>query len=132
MRARGKYGGEQGGLIEEVVHPPPANNPVSILMYHIDSSNGVDDQPVEYYLLFFLWILSAIVSTCYTFTWDIKMDWGLFQGKYKLREELIYSKKVSLLSLPPLSLLHTFSIIHFLISSPFRPITPSLLSPCLP
>lgn len=51
-------------------------------------------QSALYYFLFFMWIISAIVSTCYTFTWDIKMDWGLFHGKYKLREELIYSKKV--------------------------------------
>ena len=41
-----------------------------------------------------MWIISAIISTCYTFTWDIKMDWGLFDGKYKLREELIYPRKV--------------------------------------
>ena len=38
--------------------------------------------------------MSAIVSSCYTFIWDVKMDWGLFEGKYKLRSELIYSKKV--------------------------------------
>ncbi len=44
--------------------------------------------------MFLLWVVSAVVSTCYTFTWDIRMDWGLFRGKYKLREELIYSKKV--------------------------------------
>ena len=45
-------------------------------------------------MAFVLWIVSAIVSTCYTFTWDIKMDWGLFEGKYKLRSELIYGHKV--------------------------------------
>jgi hypothetical protein len=39
--------------------------------------------------------VSAIISTCYTFTWDVKMDWGLFEGKYKLRSELIYQRKVN-------------------------------------
>ena len=67
---------------------------VNCCAFFTDSSLGFGGQAVSYYILFFLWILSAIVSTCYTFTWDIKMDWGLFQGKYKLREELIYSKKV--------------------------------------
>ena len=51
-------------------------------------------QSAGYYVAFVLWIVSAIVSTCYTFTWDIKMDWGLFEGKYKLRSELIYQHKV--------------------------------------
>ncbi|EEC01802.1 xenotropic and polytropic murine leukemia virus receptor xpr1, putative, partial [Ixodes scapularis] len=44
---------------------------------------------------FILWILSAVVSSCFTYTWDIKMDWGLFdpnQGDNRfLREEIVYS-----------------------------------------
>jgi len=56
--------------------------------------SGAELQPAGYYVTFVLWIVSAIVSSCYTFIWDIKMDWGLFEGKYKLRSELIYSKKV--------------------------------------
>ena len=45
-----------------------------------------------------LWIISAFISTCYTFSWDIKMDWGLFSGKYFLREQTIYSRKVCVLN----------------------------------
>lgn len=33
-----------------------------------------------------------MVSSCYTFYWDIRKDWGLFEGKHKLREELIYPR----------------------------------------
>ncbi|XP_047098498.1 xenotropic and polytropic retrovirus receptor 1 isoform X2 [Schistocerca piceifrons] len=44
---------------------------------------------------FYLWVLSYILSSCYAYTWDIKMDWGLFDkkagdNKY-LREEIVYS-----------------------------------------
>ena len=61
----------------------------------LEPSQSLDSQGPVFYLFFVLWIVAAIVSTCYTFTWDVKMDWGLFQGKYKLREELIYPSKVS-------------------------------------
>ncbi|XP_037026723.1 xenotropic and polytropic retrovirus receptor 1 [Bradysia coprophila] len=42
-----------------------------------------------------LWILSSVISSCYAYTWDIKMDWGLFdknanENKF-LREEIVYS-----------------------------------------
>lgn len=47
---------------------------------------------------FYLWVISSIVSSCYTYTWDIKMDWGLFEvyeGDNKfLREEIVYSSTV--------------------------------------
>lgn len=44
---------------------------------------------------FYLWLLASILSSCYSYTWDIKMDWGLFdnsagENKY-LREEIVYS-----------------------------------------
>lgn len=44
---------------------------------------------------FYFWIASMIFSSCYTYIWDIKMDWGLFDGKAPpenkhLREELVY------------------------------------------
>ncbi|XP_076342267.1 solute carrier family 53 member 1-like [Tachypleus tridentatus] len=49
----------------------------------------------EYNPFFFLWIVSAVFSSCYTYIWDIKMDWGLFDsnaGENKfLREEIVYS-----------------------------------------
>ncbi|XP_073976899.1 solute carrier family 53 member 1-like isoform X1 [Rhodnius prolixus] len=44
---------------------------------------------------FYLWIFASIISTCYSYTWDIKMDWGLFDNKAGdnkfLREEVVYS-----------------------------------------
>ena len=45
---------------------------------------------------FILWIFSMIVSSIYTYVWDIKVDWGLFDSgasdDYKcLREEFVYS-----------------------------------------
>jgi hypothetical protein len=43
----------------------------------------------------FLFIIASIISSCYAYTWDIKMDWGLFDksaGENKfLREEIVYS-----------------------------------------
>lgn len=43
----------------------------------------------------FLFIAACIVNSCYAYTWDIKMDWGLFDkaaGENKLlREEIVYS-----------------------------------------
>jgi len=47
----------------------------------------------------YIWVVSAFASTCYTFIWDIRMDWGLFDknagdNRY-LREEIVYSRKVS-------------------------------------
>ncbi|XP_041370667.1 xenotropic and polytropic retrovirus receptor 1-like isoform X2 [Gigantopelta aegis] len=48
-------------------------------------------------VFFYLWIVSAVVSSCYTYTWDIKMDWGLFDknaGENRfLREEIVYAYK---------------------------------------
>ncbi|XP_071444301.1 solute carrier family 53 member 1-like [Hetaerina americana] len=44
---------------------------------------------------FYIWIAASIVSSCYAYTWDIKMDWGLFDknaGDNRfLREEIVYS-----------------------------------------
>lgn len=46
-----------------------------------------------------LWLLSQALSSTYAYTWDIKMDWGLFDrnaGENKfLREEIVYSSTVS-------------------------------------
>ncbi|XP_023014891.2 solute carrier family 53 member 1 [Leptinotarsa decemlineata] len=42
----------------------------------------------------FLWIASQIISSSYAYTWDIKMDWGLFDKSAGentfLREEIVY------------------------------------------
>ncbi|XP_076316128.1 solute carrier family 53 member 1-like isoform X3 [Tachypleus tridentatus] len=62
----------------------------------LDWTENIDQyEESEYNPFFFLWILSAVVSSCYTYIWDIKMDWGLFEsngGENKfLREEIVYS-----------------------------------------
>ena len=58
-------------------------------------SDGVSDEQGPY---FYLWIIAAFVSSCYTLTWDIKMDWGLLDknaGENRfLREEIVYAHKV--------------------------------------
>ncbi|XP_015789345.1 xenotropic and polytropic retrovirus receptor 1 [Tetranychus urticae] len=48
---------------------------------------------------FTLWIIALIISSCYTYIWDIKMDWGLFDSSSPseypfLREEMVYSSPV--------------------------------------
>ncbi|XP_031828109.1 solute carrier family 53 member 1 isoform X1 [Nomia melanderi] len=44
---------------------------------------------------FYLWITASIMSSCFAYTWDVKLDWGLFDsnaGENKfLREEIVYS-----------------------------------------
>ncbi|GFN77603.1 xenotropic and polytropic retrovirus receptor 1 [Plakobranchus ocellatus] len=46
---------------------------------------------------FYLWVASAVISSIYTYIWDIKMDWGLLDknaGENKgLREEVVYPYK---------------------------------------
>ncbi|XP_021365536.1 xenotropic and polytropic retrovirus receptor 1-like [Mizuhopecten yessoensis] len=48
-------------------------------------------------VFFYLWISAAVISTCYTLTWDIKMDWGLLDHSAGentfLREEIVYAYK---------------------------------------
>lgn len=48
-------------------------------------------------VFFYLWIVAYIGSSCYTLTWDIKMDWGLLDkgaGENRfLREEVVYAFK---------------------------------------
>ncbi|XP_041063815.1 xenotropic and polytropic retrovirus receptor 1 homolog [Carcharodon carcharias] len=45
----------------------------------------------------YLWIACLLVSSCYTLTWDLKMDWGLFDKNAGentfLREEIVYPQK---------------------------------------
>ena len=56
---------------------------------------GEDHVPTYYYAIFSLWVIFSILSAGYSFAWDIKMDWGLFEGKYITRSERIYSRKVT-------------------------------------
>lgn len=48
--------------------------------------------------LFALWIAFQILSSTYTFLWDIKMDWGLFSTsghkRVCLRRALAYNKQI--------------------------------------
>ena len=45
----------------------------------------------------YLWLFFAILSTIYSYIWDLKMDWGLLdrsqQKNYLLRKELSYNNK---------------------------------------
>ncbi|KAH1004031.1 hypothetical protein HUJ04_003845 [Dendroctonus ponderosae] len=58
----------------------------------LDEFNSSDKDKVSPY--FYLWVCASIVSTCYAYTWDIKLDWGLFDAKAGdnkfLREEIVY------------------------------------------
>jgi len=49
----------------------------------------------NYHPFFYLYVLSATISSCYTYIWDIKMDWGFFAATAGdnrfLRDELVYS-----------------------------------------
>lgn len=53
---------------------------------------------------FYLWITASLISSCYAYTWDIKLDWGLFDSKAGdnkfLREEIVYSSTVTVPLLP--------------------------------
>lgn len=61
--------------------------------YHQSAYANTFDNPYT-----ILWLLSQALSSTYAYTWDIKMDWGLFDrnaGENKfLREEIVYSSTV--------------------------------------
>ncbi|XP_046607665.1 xenotropic and polytropic retrovirus receptor 1-like isoform X6 [Neodiprion virginianus] len=44
---------------------------------------------------FYLWVVASVVSSCFAYTWDVKLDWGLLEvrkGENKfLREEIVYT-----------------------------------------
>ncbi|CAG2191037.1 PHO1 [Mytilus edulis] len=63
-------------------------------------SSTLEWQGKEYkqnHAFFYLWIIAAVLSSCYTLTWDLKMDWGILDrnaGENKfLREEIVYASK---------------------------------------
>lgn len=44
---------------------------------------------------FYCWIIALVISSCYTYIWDVKVDWGLFSSDSPketpfLREEIVY------------------------------------------
>ncbi|BES98813.1 unnamed protein product [Nesidiocoris tenuis] len=63
-------------------------------VYLITSSRGSFDS-LTGNPWFYMWLFASIISTGYSYTWDIKMDWGLFDKKAGdnkfLREEVVYS-----------------------------------------
>lgn len=65
-------------------------------MYHLQKELYGDSNR-QTHVFFYLWIVAAIFGSCYTLTWDLKMDWGLFDsnaGENKLlREEIVYAYK---------------------------------------
>ena len=56
--------------------------------YRGDASEG-------YHPFFYCYLVAATLSSCYTYVWDIKMDWGFFStgagDNTFLRDELVYS-----------------------------------------
>lgn len=62
--------------------------------FHAKNYADTFDNPYTY-----CWLISAFVSSCYALTWDLKMDWGLFDKNAGentfLREEIVYSSSVS-------------------------------------
>lgn len=56
--------------------------------------NSTFDNPYTY-----AWFVCQFISSCYALTWDLKMDWGLFDKNAGentfLREEMVYSSSVS-------------------------------------
>jgi len=79
-------------------------------MWRVIASHGNDDAQNSAFL--YLWIIAEVVRTCYTLTWDIKMDWGLIDrnaGENRfLREEIVYPRKVwCLLVVSGLSSIHS-------------------------
>uniref|UniRef100_UPI00398EE5CB xenotropic and polytropic retrovirus receptor 1 homolog n=1 Tax=Pristiophorus japonicus TaxID=55135 RepID=UPI00398EE5CB len=63
-------------------------------LYSTHKEQKHDDAVVFLYL----WIACLLISSCYTLTWDLKMDWGLFDKNAGentfLREEIVYPQKI--------------------------------------
>ena len=68
-----------------------------IIAYHalsLSPTENTGKQQVDFY--FFSWIFFAFVSTCYTYIWDVKMDWGLMDPNHGyLRAKLLFKHLVS-------------------------------------
>ncbi|CAM9577383.1 unnamed protein product [Lampetra planeri] len=66
-------------------------------LYNLGKLGGESSSAFEVRVYFYLWVVASLVSTCYTLTWDLKMDWGLFDrnaGENSfLREEIVYPQK---------------------------------------
>jgi len=65
---------------------------------NVDAVQSDEDVSSASSAFLYIWVVSAFASTCYTFIWDVRMDWGLFDknagdNRY-LREEIVYFRKV--------------------------------------
>ena len=88
------------------IHPLPSTlflPPSSFHLLVTDNEVSLGDQSRVYLIFFSLWVFSAVISTSYTFSWDILMDWSLFpnipqrcchKDALTLRQDTIYSYKV--------------------------------------
>jgi len=96
------------------------------------AEHGKSDVIPESLFLWF-WLLAAIVSSCYTYTWDIKMDWGLLDrnaGENRfLREQTVYHYKVYATILCTATIIYTYLDLCFQLSYP--PLTLFTNSNCL-
>ncbi|MCQ2820424.1 MAG: hypothetical protein MJ252_24430 [archaeon] len=46
-------------------------------------------------ILFYIWFGASFISTCFSYFWDLKMDFGLLDKKgFPLREKLFYKSKI--------------------------------------
>lgn len=80
-------------------------------------SLGLNLDPSNY-VLFYIWIVFASISTCYSYFWDLKMDWGFLDPKAKyLRPQLSYNKKIFYYVAIAINLLFRFSWILSLSSA---------------
>lgn len=60
--------------------------------------SGDNPTPMAQRPMFYLWVLSAVIGSCYGFAWDVKMDWGFFDLKAApsaplLREDMVYNSR---------------------------------------
>ncbi|CAO3630671.1 unnamed protein product [Cunninghamella blakesleeana] len=71
---------------------------------------------------FYLWIILAIINSCYTSTWDLKMDWGLVRPNsryFLLRDELVFHRTTYYIAMP-VNILLRFSWVVTLIDTPIH------------
>eukprot|EP01137_Pigoraptor_chileana_P000491 Opistho-2@36782 len=65
-----------------------------VLFSTLDDANQPSPGGTEWTIYRKLWVCSSIIATCFTYWWDIKMDWGLLQktGPRFLRRELLFPR----------------------------------------
>ncbi|CAG2104582.1 unnamed protein product [Medioppia subpectinata] len=93
-----RYKDDRRGLFPHVVNAGKYSTTFFVVIFStltVMTTNDYDHSFSNPY--FNLWIISMIVNACYTYVWDVKMDWGLFDPNSPskeypfLREEIVYS-----------------------------------------